>query len=216
MIAFENGLMSLLTGIYETITTIVYTIGGAIYLGFSAVVDWFKETLLPMFTKEYWEEKWENFTDALKAAWEGFLSWWDTDIKPMFTKEYWENLWEEIKTAFSTKLAEIEGLMETVFSSIKTWWDENIAKLFTKEYWEGVWKTLSESVTSVIQEIDKTLTGVFKGIAGSVVSAFETAINAAINGINGAMKSIANIYNATLGSFLKGVASVLGWDQSKF
>ena len=216
MTAFENGLMSLLTGIYETITTIVYIIGGAIYLGFSAVVDWFKETLLPMFTKEYWAEKWENFTDALKAAWEGFLSWWDTDIKPMFTKEYWENLWEEIKTAFSTKLVEIEGLMETVFSSIKTWWDENIAKLFTKEYWEGVWKTLSESVTSVVQEIDKTLTGVFKGIAGSVVSAFETAINAAINGINGAMKSIASIYNATLGSFLKGVASVLGWDQSKF
>lgn len=122
---------------------------------------WFEREILPMFTKEYWENLWDNIkwatAEALKGLWrdinrdwESIKKWFMQNIAPMFTKKYWENLWDNIKWATANALIGILRDINRGWKSIKDWFKQNVIPIFTAAYWKEKFNSLPDGMKSAI------------------------------------------------------------------
>lgn len=97
----------------------------------------------------------QTFDDAGKRIKE----WFDNKVKPWFTKERWQQLWDNVKSAFSSKWAEIENWWKN--TAISRWWNDHVAPWFSREKWS------------------------FSGIREGLETAFNNAVDAVKNVWNG-------------------------------
>lgn len=93
------------------------------------VKKWFEENILPLFTKEYWQEKWNNIKTAasekleevkktVEGVWSRISSWYNKSIAPKFTKEYWQKKFETIKQGAKAAFNGLIGVVESAINSI--------------------------------------------------------------------------------------------------
>lgn len=157
------------------------TIGNKLKDWWDGIKTWFNEKVKPVFTKEYWLEKWNNIKKGAKIKLEEIradingwwndkiVKWFNEKVKPKFTKEYWSNKFNSIKEGISAKLSEIK-------TNISNWWNEKIVGWFnskvkvkfTKEYWAGKFNSIKEGAKSafngVIATVEKAINKIIKQI----------------------------------------------------
>lgn len=76
-----------------------------------SVVQWFRDVVAPIFTIEWWSEKFETITkslgdmfdgalttigNALKSIWDTVTGWFHDNVEPVFTVEFWGDLFKNI------------------------------------------------------------------------------------------------------------------------
>lgn len=108
--------------------------------------DWFNTSIKPVFTKEYWNKKWQHISDSasekLEAAkktisdkWTSVKTWWSGGPGKVFTKQYWLDKFDTVRNGINTKLGEARTSVMNGWNNVKTYWNANIAPKFTKQYW---------------------------------------------------------------------------------
>ena len=135
------------------------------------MVDWFKENVAPMFTKEYWTEKWENIKTAAAEKldeigqkvfgekWDGIKTWFKTNVAPVFTKQYWKTKFNEMKLGIESKIEEIKTGFSTKWNGIKSWFSTSVAPKFTKKYWANKFDAMKQGIKQKLDEIGDKLFG---------------------------------------------------------
>lgn len=142
--------------------------------------SWFSSTVAPVFTKQYWKDKFDTIKQGaseklgevkstISEKWEAVKSWFSTNVGAKFTKEYWKNKFHSIKQGASEKLNEVKSTITGAWSSIRSWFSSNVTSKFTVSYWAGKFNTIKDGAKSA-----------FNG----VISIVENAINGIINKIN--------------------------------
>lgn len=97
----------------------------------TAVSNWWKNNVKPMFTKEKWEEIGKNIKSGFNAKWSEFKTWWNqtevvnwwSKFKSNFDTDHWKSRIGSIKSAFSSK-----------WSDFKTWWDGTAVVSWTSDF----------------------------------------------------------------------------------
>ena len=139
-----------------------------------AVRGWFRTTVAPKFTKEYWVGIFNSVTSATKSKleeakkimdekWGSVTSWFNKTVAPKFTKDYWQSKYETIVAATKNKLEEVKKLISEKWSGITGWFDKNVAPKFTKDYWlvkfsglkDGLVQTMKNAVNGAVDILNK-------------------------------------------------------------
>jgi methyl-accepting chemotaxis protein len=206
-------------------------LGEAIKNAWDGIVNWFKQYVAPIFTKEWWAEKWNNIKNAtaeklaeLKAKIdekiEPIKQWFNDKVKPIFTKQYWIDLWENIKTAFSDKLTEIKTKIDEKMKPIKDWFNNKVKPLFTKDYWKQKWDNIknaaSEKVSEIKAKIDEKLKPLKDWFNNSLKPIFTKDFwqgkwNTVKDGAKGAFNGVIEIVEKAINWIIKQI-NKLSWD----
>jgi hypothetical protein len=144
------------------------SISEAIQAGWETLKTWFENNVKPVFTKEYWSEKWENIKtsakeklDAAKTTitekWTAIKDWYNTNVSKYFTKDYWVNKFACWTLAAAVKIQELKDKFDEKWKAIKEWYNTNIKKYFTKEYWNGVFVVLVTAASLKLTEVKTTI-----------------------------------------------------------
>ena len=139
------------------------------------VKPWFKEKVAPVFTKKYWEEKWNvikavavvmlaNKLKTLKDGFKPIKDWFNEKVKPVFTKKYWEEKFDTIKAGAKTKLDEAKATIKEKFKPIKEWFDEKVAPKFTKKYWQDKFNTIKQGAADKLAEAKTAISDKWKSV----------------------------------------------------
>jgi hypothetical protein len=143
-------------------------LGAKIKTWWSGVKTWFNTSVKPVFTKEYWQKKWDNLKSAasdklgeIKKAIDNKIkpikTWFNNSIKPVFTKKYWTDKWDKVKSAASEKLGDIKKAIDNKMKPLKNWLDNKIKPVFTKKYWQEKWDKIKDAAGTKITEMKKTI-----------------------------------------------------------
>ena len=128
-----------------------------------SVKDWFSEHISPIFTQEFWEEKWNTVRQSVSDAIEKIR----TKISEVLTS---------IKTGAKEKVDAIKDGIVSGFNTVK----EKVIGIFTAikakitEIWNGIWNTI-------------------KGVINSILGGVERFVNGIINGLNLAINALNNL-----------------------
>lgn len=155
-------------------------ISNAIKKWFEDLKKWFTQKVAPVFTKEFWRQKFETIKQGasekleevknnLNAKWEGVRNWFRTVVAPIFTKQYWLNKMDSIRQGLQEKFPEAYRVITSTWDTLKNWFNTNVKPKFTKQYWVDKFKSIKDGLKET-----------FNGAIGIV----ETAINNIINKIN--------------------------------
>lgn len=183
----------------------------------NGIKQWFTTYVAPVFTKQFWVEKWENVKaatqekiDAIKQAistkWQGIKDWFGQNVAPKFTKQYWLDKTEPIRTAISEKIDAVKTAFSTKWAEIKDWFNKNVAPKFTKQYWLDKLDTLragaKEKLDAVKKQFSDAWTNIkntfsgwgsfFTGLWDKVSKTFKSVGTTIGNAVAGAVKSVIN------------------------
>ena len=126
-----------------------------------SVKDWFSEHISPIFTKEFWEEKWNTVRQSVSDAIEKIR----TKISEVLTS---------IKTGAKEKVDAIKDGIVGGFNTVK----EKVIGIFTAiktkitEIWNGIWNTIKGVINSILGGVERFVNGIINGL------------NLAINALN--------------------------------
>lgn len=120
--------------------------------------DWFNTSIKPVFTKEYWDAKFDTIkqgaNDKLNAVkttitekWNGIKNWFSSNIAPKFTKQYWLDKFDTMRHGINTKLGEARTSIINGWNNVKAYWNANIAPKFTKQYWLNKFETFRAAIS---------------------------------------------------------------------
>ena len=217
-----GGAASLGTAIAFNWNSIVDAIKGV----WTTITSWWRSTVAPIFTKEYWAKQAEYIGQGLVNGWNNFWA---------KIKEWWNGLIDKIKDILgihspSTVFAEIGGFLiqgllnglKSAFNSVITWFNTNLITPIANAF-SGIWTTMKngaisawDGVKSVFSSVAKffkdTFSNAWQGIvsifsyAGNVfvnirdgiVSVFKTIVNGLITGINNVVAIPFNAINTAL------------------
>lgn len=125
------------------------------------VKDWFSEHISPIFTQEFWEEKWNTVRQSVSDAIEKIR----TKISEILTS---------IKTGAKEKVDAIKDGIVSGFNTAK----EKVIGIFTAiktkitEIWNGIWNTIKGVINSILGGVERFVNGIINGL------------NLAINALN--------------------------------
>lgn len=97
----------------------------------TAISNWWKNNVKPMFTKAKWEEIGKNIKSGFNTKWSEFKTWWNqtevvnwwSKFKNNFDTDHWKSRIGSIKSAFSIK-----------WSEFKAWWDGTAVTNWTDDF----------------------------------------------------------------------------------
>ena len=125
------------------------------------LANWWNTKVLPLFTKEKWQEIGAHLKEGFETKWNEFKTWYDgtalaqwwTDVKAKFTKENWEETSKNLKDGFSTGWATFKNWWNN--TAFAEFWRDIKEKKFSKDSWnlEGIWEGLKAAIEHGIQEI---------------------------------------------------------------
>ena len=127
------------------------------------IVRWFKESVGPKFTKEYWATKFNTIKEGLSTklgearttvmnGWNNIATYFKTNVAPKFTASYWLTKFDSIKQGISTKLGEARVSVINGWNSIKSYFGEHVAPKFTKQYWANKFDTIKQGISTKLGE----------------------------------------------------------------
>lgn len=143
-------------------------LGEGIKNAWTDLKNWFNTNVKPVFTKEYWIEKWNNIKNAtseklveikekIDEKMEPIRNWFNNSVKPIFTKEYWIALWDNIKNAAGEKIGEIKQKIDEKIAPLRDWFNYKVKPIFTREYWRNLWNNLKTAAGEKLAEIKQTI-----------------------------------------------------------
>ena len=129
-----------------------------------AVKSWFKNTVAPKFTKEYWLDKFNALVSSAKTKlnetkkemsdkWGDVVSWFKSNVAPKFTKDYWAKKFDFIRSATQSKLGEVKTAIRDKWGEITAWYKSSVAPKFTKDYWISKFTGLKDGFTQTIKNM---------------------------------------------------------------
>lgn len=128
------------------------------------IKQWFIDNVIPVFTKEYWKQKWANIKEsvamspigqAISNGWNGIKQWFAENVKPIFTKEYWATKWANIKNAVA--MSAIGQAISKGWADMKKWFAENVKPIFTVAYWKQKWENIRTATAQKMEELGAKL-----------------------------------------------------------
>lgn len=142
--------------------------GKAIKSGFETIKNWFNTKIKPVFTKDYWTEKFgkiktsaqeklEEIKTSFNEKWTAIKGWFSTNVSKYFTKDYWLVKFACWTLAAAVKIQELKDKFSAKWTEIKDWYNTNIKKYFTQEYWVTVFATLVLAAALKINEVKTTM-----------------------------------------------------------
>lgn len=129
---------------------------------FTAIGKWFKENIVPWFTKEKWFELGVTAGTALGEKLMAFetwwnntklVQWWSKSVTPWFTKERWNTLANQAKEGIKSKWEEFSAWWGN--NAVSKWYDEKVKPWFSEDKWswDGIKKGLSEAFNNAIDAV---------------------------------------------------------------
>ena len=103
--------------------------GEAIQKAWDDIKKWFNEKVKPVFTKDYWNKKFEPIRvsagekmDQVKTAfvmgWSKVTTWFNQSVKPKFTKQYWADKFSSIKDGAKAAFNGVIDIVERAINNI--------------------------------------------------------------------------------------------------
>ncbi len=151
----------------------------------AGVKEWFSANIKPVFTKEYWRQKFEKIKQSIS----------------------------EFKTSAVQKFSEIWASIRQTFSNVGSWFGEKFSKAWTSvknafsnagSFFGNLWTTIKQKFTDIGTKIGEAIGGTFKKAINSVLATVEKVINTPINAINGLL----DVINAVPGINIKHINTV--------
>ncbi len=140
------------------------------------VETWFNEKVKPVFTKQYWVEKWDNLRVAaaekldelgnkiFKDKWEGIKTWFREKVKPIFTKQYWVTLFDNIKQGVSDSVENTKKTISDKWKNVQDWFAINVKPKFTKQYWITTFENIRTAAGEKLEATKKTISDKWKSV----------------------------------------------------
>lgn len=154
----------------EAISTKLAELKDKISNWWSGVKSWFGSNIKPVFTKEYWANKFEQMKKGISEKL--------TQVGEKFT-----NTWNNLKTGAKGAL---EGVKNT-FSNIPTWFKEK----FTAA-WTAVKNVFSKG-GQIFDGIKEGISSTFKTIVNGLITGINKVISVPFNAINKMLNTIRNV-----------------------
>lgn len=151
---------------------------------FNGFIGWFENKLKPIFTTDFWKEKWstikagfdakiEPIKSAMVTAWGGIKNWYDSSVAPIFTKQYWLDKFDTIRHGANEKLGAAKTAMSNQWNQVKDWFGSAVAPKFTKQYWldkfdavrHGANEKIGAAKTAITNQWNKTKEWFSKSVA---------------------------------------------------
>jgi hypothetical protein len=164
----------------------------------ASLKEWWKTTVAPVFTKEYWVQRFapvvNGFNDSMSSikllfstTWQAIKAWWNGSVAPFFTKAYWATKFENVRVAASEKLTAVKN----VFSNAWT----NIKNVFSGwgTFFTNLWEKVKSIFKSVGTSVGNAVSGAVKSVINSILKTVESKINSFITMINNAITVINKI-----------------------
>ena len=206
-------------------------IGESIKKWFNSMKSWFKEHVAPVFTKEFWSEKWnkivestsekvENIKEKINEKWTGIKNWFKEHVAPIFTKKYWSDKFDNIKNSANEKLTETKNAFSEKWNGIKTWFSTNVGTKFTKKYWSDKFNTMKEGASNKIEEVKTALSngwgGIKKWFSTNVANKFTISywkekFQSIPNGIKESFNGAIGIVEKAINAIIKKI-NTLSWE----
>jgi len=113
--------------------------------------EWFKEKILPIFTKQYWD----NLLNNIKQSFSDKLA----QVRDVISTR-----WTEFKNVVSSKMTEIKNAITSKWNEIKSWFTSTVAPVFTSAYWTNKWVNIKNGVTTNMTAIKTSLSSSWASI----------------------------------------------------
>lgn len=141
----------------------------------NGIEKWFKEHVAPVFTKQYWIDKWDKIKTSTSEKieeikkkvsdwWDGVKTWFGQHVGKYFTKKYWNEKFDNIKQSASEKLEETKSKISEKWSGVKTWFGNHVGKYFTLTYWKEKFNNIKQGASEKLDEVKTTLSNKWNGI----------------------------------------------------
>lgn len=122
---------------------------------------WFEREILPMFTKKYWINLWDNIKWAtgialsnlgkdIRKGCGNIGDWLKRDVMPMFTAPYWIDKWEEITNTFKLELGRLGRDLSHGLGLIKSWFIKDVLPMFKSSYWTKNFKSIPDGMRNAM------------------------------------------------------------------
>lgn len=195
-----------------------------------SIKTWFKENVAPVFTKDFWDEKFnqiktaigeklKEIKDKIDEKMKPIKDWFDEEIKPIFTKKYWQDKFDTIKAAVKEKLDEVKKTITDKWDKVKKWFNKNVAPKFTKKYWTDKFDTIRSAASSKLQDAKDAITGAWSSIKKwfekNVKPKFTTSywkgkFNTIKNGARQAFNGVISIVESAVNNIIRKI-NTLSW-----
>lgn len=141
----------------------------------NSIRSWFVKNVGPIFTKEWWAQKfnsikegfqnvWNKFSVWVSNAWSKISDWFKKNIAPIFTREWWAKVFTSIHEGFQNVWSKFSAWVSNAWSKISEWFKKTIAPIFTRDWWrqrfdpihigfQTAWSTVSSAVSSAWDRI---------------------------------------------------------------
>ena len=171
-------------------------LGRKIRQWWNGVVEWWKATIAPIFTKAFWIDLWNNLRTAAEEKLTELKTkidektapirkWFNDKIKPVFTKSYWVDKWNAIKNAAADKLTEIKNKFDEKMKPLKDWFENKLKPIFSKKYWTdmlaGMKDGLKDGLNKCLDNIEKFINNIAKKLGLGKVQEALSAIGIDFN-----------------------------------
>ena len=106
------------------------------------IKNWFKNSVAPKFTKEFWQNKFYSIKNAvlnssivssIKNIWASVKGWFKNSVSPKFTVTFWKNKFLSIKTALTDRIKGAVNAAIALFNKFVSWVNQKM-----KISWKGV------------------------------------------------------------------------------
>lgn len=187
----------------------------------ASVKEWFNTHIKPVFTKEYWREKFEkikqSIVDFKNSAVQKFTEIW-TGIRNTFANvgswfgQKFRNAWTSIKNAFSsvgTFFGNIWTGIRNTFANVGSWFGQKFRDAWTSirnafsstgAFFGNIWTTIKTKFTDIGTKVGDAIGGAFKKAINAVLATVEKVINTPINAINGLLGIINKVPGINIGT----------------
>lgn len=106
------------------------------------IKNWFKNSVAPKFTKEFWQNKFYSIKNAvlnssivtsIKSIWGSVKDWFKNSVSPKLTTTFWKNKFTSIKTALTDRIKGAVNAAIALFNKFVSWVNQKM-----KISWKGV------------------------------------------------------------------------------
>lgn len=119
----------------------------------SKIEDWWDENIAPIFTQEFWQEKWDNIKQSVSDS----VSNIKTKITDTLTqtkdsaKEKIDSIKNGIVDGFNSAKDKVVGIFNTLKTKVS-------------DIWNGIWNVIKNVINSVLSGVERFVNGIIKGL----------------------------------------------------
>lgn len=167
-------------GFVKSVTDLFTTIKTEVTDWWRSVTEWFNTTIRPVFTKEYWREKFDKINQSIL----------------------------DFKTKTANRFSEIWSGIQKTFSNVGPWFRQKFTNAYKSvenafsnagSFFGNIWTTIKNKFTDIGVKIGDAIGGAFKKSINTVLETVEKVINKPIDAINSLLDVINKVPGIDIG-----------------